>query len=172
MVALSPRLLTRRGGTGISSSRLAVTRAAAFGSSSAFDNVFDEPPGDMDEYGEELKSPGEETSAGEEHQGGGGSLTMYESDMLNTGSPMTLGLIAALTYPITWRSVSRMHLFRNRPVIPQFLAIVPPVAFLYIAGVYNCRMVMSRLVWPECIVRENGLVEHEMSSTSTERRHQ
>lgn len=140
----------------------------------------------------------------------------YESDMLNTGSPMTLGLIAgivtmslprqllfssALTYPITWRSVSRMHLFRNRPVIPQFLAIVlrpiqpyrirsvdslqvPPVAFLYIAGVYNCRMVMSRLVWPEsyslrmsistyrCIVRENGLVEHEMSSTSTERRHQ
>ncbi|EEQ99720.1 hypothetical protein Pmar_PMAR010983, partial [Perkinsus marinus ATCC 50983] len=72
----------------------------------------------------ELKSPGGDTSAGEEHQGGGGSLTAYESDMLNTGSPMTLGLIAALTYPITWRSVSRMHLFRNRPVIPQFLAIV------------------------------------------------
>ncbi|EER01537.1 hypothetical protein Pmar_PMAR011429, partial [Perkinsus marinus ATCC 50983] len=57
MVALSPRLLTRRGGTGISSSRLAVTRAAAFGSSSAFDNVFDEPPGDMDEYGEVGRGP-------------------------------------------------------------------------------------------------------------------
>lgn len=34
-----------------------VTRAAAFGSSSAFDNVFDEPPGDMDEYGEVGRGP-------------------------------------------------------------------------------------------------------------------
>ncbi|KAF4656330.1 hypothetical protein FOZ61_007027 [Perkinsus olseni] len=95
----------------------------------------------------ELKLPeGASTSTEVEHRGG---LTMYESDMLSTGSPITLGLVAALTYPIAWRSVSRMHLFRNRPVLPQFLAIVPPVAFLYVAGVYNCRVVMSRFVRDE-----------------------
>ncbi|KAF4731669.1 hypothetical protein FOZ62_006181, partial [Perkinsus olseni] len=95
----------------------------------------------------ELKLPEEASTSTEgEHRGG---LTMYESDMLSTGSPITLGLLAALTYPIAWRSVSRMHLFRNRPVLPQFLAIVPPVAFLYVAGVYNCRVVMSRFVRDE-----------------------
>ncbi|KAF4715872.1 hypothetical protein FOZ63_028574, partial [Perkinsus olseni] len=95
----------------------------------------------------ELKLPEEVSTSPEEENRGG--LTMYESDMLSTGSPITLGLLAALTYPIAWRSVSRMHLFRNRPVLPQFLAIVPPVAFLYVAGVYNCRVVMSRFVRDE-----------------------
>ncbi|KAF4749070.1 hypothetical protein FOZ63_030850, partial [Perkinsus olseni] len=95
----------------------------------------------------ELKLPEEASTSTEgEHRGG---LTIYESDMLNTGSPIALGLLAGLTYPVAWRSVSRMHLFRNRPVLPQFLAIVPPVAFLYVAGVYNCRVVMSRFVRDE-----------------------
>ncbi|KAF4667854.1 hypothetical protein FOL47_003360 [Perkinsus chesapeaki] len=95
----------------------------------------------------ELKWPEGKPTGRDEHSGE--CLTMYESDMLRSGSPLTLGLIAALSYPITWRSVSRLPLFRNRPILPQFLAIVPPVSFLYVAGVYNCRVIMSRFVRDE-----------------------